>query len=91
MFISCTYLQNVVIGNSVELIDYSAFESCNMLTEIYLPKSIKTLAPGAFANSSISTINYEGSQEEWEMIEKIDAFIGMDEDVEIVYDYILEE
>ncbi len=91
MFISCTYLQNVVIGNSVELIDYSAFESCNMLTEIYLPKSIKTLAPGAFANSSISTINYEGSQEEWESIEKIDAFIGMDEDVEIVYDYILEE
>ena len=88
MFQSCISLENLLIGENVELIDYSAFENCKKLTEIYLPKSIKVLSPGSFTNSYITKIYYEGSLEEWNAIQHIDAFIGVE--VEVIYDYIPE-
>ncbi|MCQ2485669.1 MAG: leucine-rich repeat protein [Clostridia bacterium] len=66
-------LEIAVFRDGVEYIDYHAFEECENLTTIYLPKSIKSIDTGAFycmdgknCNTSLTDVYYEGTEEEWQ-------------------------
>ena len=52
----------VVVPNGIESIEWSAIAGCQFLTEIELPKTLKTLGPGAFSgNTALENIVFPNS------------------------------
>lgn len=58
-FVDCISLEKVDLGEGVEVIN-NAFCGCKSLTNIYFPKSLKTINPGAFSGTSISAYDIDG-------------------------------
>lgn len=59
------------VPEGVEYINSTAFHNTTGLKEINLPKSLKVIRAEAFSNSpDLCLINYSGTREEWEAIEK---------------------
>ena len=55
-----------VIPYGVEIIASNAFKGCGKLTEIVIPKTVRTLENGAFEEAkAINSVKYEGTLEEW--------------------------
>lgn len=52
MFNNCTGLTSVTIGNTVKVIDYSAFYNCSALTDVIIPNSVTRIASYAFEDCS---------------------------------------
>ena len=52
LFWSCSSLQEVVIGDKVEVIEPFTFYECSSLTELSLPSSVKKIGTQAFAGCS---------------------------------------
>ena len=46
----CTNLTGVQIGEGIDYIGRDAFRGCSSLDSIYIPKSVKTILPGALKN-----------------------------------------
>ena len=64
-------LQSIVIPEGVTSIGRSAFSGCSSLTSITIPEGVTTIGDYAFANcSSLATINYTGTEEQWNAISK---------------------
>lgn len=62
-FGGCTSLENIIIPNTVTLIDENAFDGCTGFTEITVPESINTLKSYAFVNcSSVKYFNILGKK-----------------------------
>lgn len=54
----------------MEIIGDSAFERCNNLASIYIPRSVTSIDDDAFYDcKGLETVYYEGTKEEWENIE----------------------
>lgn len=70
-FSDCSSLTSITIPNSVMSIGFCAFGGCSALTSVTIPDSVTHIGDWAFDNcSSLTTINYAGSKEQWEKIEK---------------------
>lgn len=64
-------LTSIVIPDGVTSIGNQAFASCAELTNITIPKSVVKIGKQAFNNcKQLTTINYSGTMEEWNIIEK---------------------
>ena len=64
-------LQTVVIPEGVTSIGNSAFSSCKGLTSITIPNSVTSIDREAFYYcTSLKTINYTGTEEQWNAISK---------------------
>ena len=64
-------LQKVTINEGVEKICSCAFDCCENLQVIYLPKSLKTLEEFSFSNCKLlKEVHFSGSNLEWEKIDK---------------------
>ena len=64
-------LQTVVIPEGVTTIGQSAFSSCKGLTSITIPNSVTSIDRDAFYYcTSLKTINYTGTEEQWNAISK---------------------
>ena len=70
-------ITSVIISSGVETIGTGAFAACTNLKEITIPTSVKTIESGAFAGVQLTTLNYTGSESEWENISGVDVFASM--------------
>ena len=58
MFAGCTSLRNVDLGG-VKALSSNMFNNCTALEEITIPKTLAYINSGSFANSGITTVNFE--------------------------------
>ena len=64
-------LQTIVIPESVTSIGDSAFEDCKGLTSITISEGVTSIDDSAFSYcTSLKTINYTGTEEQWNAISK---------------------
>nr|WP_296665012.1 MULTISPECIES: leucine-rich repeat protein [unclassified Treponema] len=68
----------IVIPNSVETIKTSAFKDCINLTEITLPANLTFIDASAFAGTALKTVNYKGTQTQWEALKANISTTGND-------------
>lgn len=67
----CGKLTTVEIPSNITIIDSQVLCSCSELTSLILPASIKYIGSQAFLHcSKLPTINYAGTSEQWDTIEK---------------------
>ena len=67
----CTGLTSVTISDGVTTIGNSAFYKCTGLKSIIIPESVTFIGQDAFYNCiSLKTINYTGTQVQWNAISK---------------------
>ena len=67
-FRECTSLSSVEISNGLTTIDASMFRDCEALTSVIIPVSVTSINASAFRDCPLETVNYEGSQAQWEAI-----------------------
>lgn len=58
------------IPSSVTAITQAAFRKANSITVLAIPVSVVTIGNYFIADSTITTINYDGTEEQWNAIEK---------------------
>ena len=63
-------VNNSTIPNSVKIIEVGAFRRSKGITELNISTSVEKIGNYFIADSTITKINYAGTQEEWEKIEK---------------------
>ncbi len=63
-----SFFKSINIAEGVESIGTNAFLQCDSVTEIQLPLSIKKTESDAFEDSTIRTIYYSGTAEDWSKI-----------------------
>ncbi len=63
-------ITSVILENGVKIIDAYAFYGCTSLAEITIPTSVTEIGEGAFYYTMIDTINYCGTEEEWNAMTK---------------------
>ena len=62
--INSLYLNAVIISNKVTNIGHSSFDTCTLLSYIYIPESVKTIKSGAFwCCHSLENVNIPNSVE----------------------------
>ena len=90
VFLDCTGLKSITIPNSVITIFDDAFYNCTSLTSITIPESVTSIGNLAFYGcSNLRTINYEGTEEQWNNITKsTDWNDGCPADMVINYNYV---
>ena len=70
-FQNCSSLTSITIPNSVTSIGSSAFQNCTSLTSITIPEGVTSIGDSAFNGcSGLKTINYTGTEEQWNAISK---------------------
>ncbi len=71
-FYYCSNIQTATLGNNLIVIGDSAFKFCNNLSKVIFGNKITNIAYDAFVWCKISDVYYEGSRQEWSIID-IDA------------------
>ena len=70
-FEDCTSLTSVTIPDSVTSIRNSAFYGCSSLASVTIPDSVTYIDNAAFSDcSNLTTINYCGTEAQWNAIDK---------------------
>ena len=83
-FYNCTNLSSITFGEGLFYIGVSAFEKCSLLTEITLPNTLKLIGAKSFYNTNITKVKFQGSEDEWNNIEKGSDWINNEFSVEFV-------
>ncbi|MBE6544365.1 MAG: hypothetical protein E7675_08200 [Ruminococcaceae bacterium] len=63
-------ITEVVIEESVESIGMDAFSCADTIDTMSLPKSLKTIGQGVVYSTTVTTVNYAGSEEDFAAIDK---------------------
>lgn len=70
-FYQCSSLVSVDIPSSVTSIGENTFKNCTSLVSVVVPSSVTSIQKGAFCDcTSLSTINFTGTEDEWNAISK---------------------
>ena len=69
-FHGCSNLTSIAIPDSVTSIGSCAFLGCTSLTSITIPSSVTSIGGGAFGGCGTFTINYKGTEEQWNAVTK---------------------
>ena len=69
-FAHLTILSSVKMADSVKEIGEYAFGDCFMLSEVDIGACMQTIGFKSFAYTNLKTINYNGTEEKWNAIEK---------------------
>ena len=64
-FFNCENLEEVVLEEGVQTIGEDAFCQCEKLTTVTIPKSVTSIKYRAFIYTSLQTVNYGGTTDEW--------------------------
>lgn len=85
-FSGCSSLKEVTISEGLTEIIFSAFEDCIELESITLPSTLTSIGHDAFKGCiKLSTVNYNGSEEEWNNVTKGDKWVDDLSKVNIIY------
>lgn len=68
LFRNCGNLESVTLPDGVTEIGANAFISCKSLKNINFPKSLMQIKDRAFQDTKLESVDYDGSQEEWDNI-----------------------
>ena len=60
--------EEIIIPDNVKTIEKGGFYECSSLTTITLPKSLTFIGASAFAGTALKTVNYKGTQTQWEAL-----------------------
>ena len=71
-FFGCTGLTSIVIPEGLISIGSGAFAGCSDLTSITIPSSVTSIFSPFGGCRNLTTINYTGTQEQWNAIEGLD-------------------
>ena len=75
LFVPRNIGEELILSYSVTTIGAAVFVGCNNLCKIIIPDGVKSLDYFAFINCyNLTSINYQGTINEWEMIEKRNDF-----------------
>ena len=62
----CLLLENIIIPNSVEVINSYTFYNCNNITRVTIPTGVTTIDRKAFCEcTNLTDIYYGGTEEQW--------------------------
>ena len=90
-FYGYSSLTSIAIPNSVTSIGNSAFGGCSSLTSITIPNGVTSISNYAFNYcTSLKTINYTGTEEQWNAISKGSSWKYGTYAVNVIYNYKLE-
>ena len=85
VFSSCESLSEVTLPDTLYRISRGAFENCTSLKTITLPQQLAFITREAFYQSGIQTILYNGTNTEWDLIDKDTDWDKRMPDYAIVY------
>jgi len=68
LFAGCSALKSIEIPDGVTEIGPYAFSRCSSLESISIPASVTSIGPAFLECSALSTVNYGGTQEDWNNI-----------------------
>lgn len=78
--------QSGIVPEGIATIAQAAFRRSTAVTELVIPVSVTTLGNYFIADSSIVTVRYQGSEEEWNQIQKSASMWNFgNRDVELVF------
>ena len=87
-FGGCSSLASITIPDGVTSIGAYTFSSCSSLTSITIPSSVTSISNYAFNYcSSLKTINYTGTEEQWNAISKGSSWKYGTYAVNVIYNY----
>lgn len=89
-FLSCSNLNTLTINCPLERIESYAFARCSNLEVLYLPISLTYIGNGIlFECTSITNIYYNGTEEQWNNIEKEEGWnvLSVDELNEVIHTF----
>ncbi|MBE7087347.1 MAG: leucine-rich repeat domain-containing protein [Clostridiales bacterium] len=69
-FRGCEDLTTINIPSTVDTIGQYAFSTCTSLASLTIPASVTTIGFFAFADAQLQTIYYQGTEAQWDSIEK---------------------
>ncbi|MBP5610352.1 MAG: leucine-rich repeat domain-containing protein, partial [Clostridia bacterium] len=69
-YTNCTGLTEFTIPGSVKTVGSNVFKNCVNLTTVNIRLGVEKLRVYAFSYSGVTTINFEGTVDEWNAIEK---------------------
>lgn len=78
--------QSGTIPDTVSTIAQAAFRKAVKVTEIYIPKTVTNIGNYIVNDSTITKINYAGTQDDWNAIEKGKLWNLGNTDISIVFD-----
>ena len=67
-FAFCSGLTKVTISEGTKTIGEKAFADCEVLAKVYVPASVESIADTAFDGCPYLTVDYAGTQEQWDAI-----------------------
>lgn len=76
---------NSAIPQSVKILGMRAFQRINDITELNVPKTVTKIGDSFINASTVTKINYAGTQAEWEQIEKGSMWNYGNRNVQVVY------
>ena len=68
LFQGCTSLSSVTLPDTIQYIRANAFRGCTSLKTLSLPKSLSIIYANAFLNASIKTVQYTGTNTDWQNV-----------------------
>ena len=68
------------VPSTVETIDNYAFNYSVRVSKVILPKSLTSIGAGIFANSAVQELEFLGTKEEWNAIEK-KAIVELEQEI----------
>ena len=75
VFTNCDSLTSMDIPDGIDTLRYGTFNLCTQLSEITLPANLTKIQTLCFSGCvSLKRINFEGTMEQWNAIEKEDAW-----------------
>ena len=87
-FDMCTSLASITIPAGVESIGEYAFGFCESLASVTIPASVTSIGQGAFSRcTDLTTINYTGTEEQWNAITKGENWDSNTGSYTITYNY----
>lgn len=75
-FYKCKSLKTIILPKNLKEIEELTFYHCTSLTSVTIPKGVTSIKKDAFSDcNALSEIVYNGTKEEWNLIDKTDSGI----------------
>lgn len=85
-FRDCSALTDITLPEGIIEISDNTFKNCVKLSSIIIPKSVTTIGSWAFSYTALKTIYFDGTEEEWNGIQKKSGWNNGTRNYEIIFE-----